>query len=108
MGVPPSHPFQSDVPLQTIQLLGYPHLRKPPYIILQQPELNQVGMTFPRYRNKCHWDGVHQSRSHPTNFVHVSPLDHQLITILKAILGWVNTHNGIQNIQLEASTISGL
>jgi hypothetical protein len=82
---------------------GNPHI-----IILQQPELNQVGMTFPPYRNKCPWDGIHQSRSHPTNLVHVSPIDHQLITILKAILGWVNTHNGIQNIQLAASTISGL
>ena len=29
-GVPPKHPIQEDVPLQTIQLLGYPHFRAPP------------------------------------------------------------------------------
>ena len=49
MGVPQSSSISGwDFPLKTIQLLGYPHLRKPPYVDLPMKNMMIFHLSGPK------------------------------------------------------------
>ena len=71
MGVPPNHPlflFDWDFPLQTIQLLGIPHLWKPPYVqMINHPLLlaaKHLWMVFRPRLGGCFWRILYNYQAH--------------------------------------------